>query len=198
VGLAPGTGVTAVLHDISGGGGARLLTVLREPIGSHEVVGADGVSYTQRDDSAGAETEALRIELGALAGMTCIDCRSGAVLAPSGGAVTIAMRAGDGHPLALLPYRIDGLDASATLGKGDLSIAWTIRASVAAISPHVVHIEVIDAAGRPLRHLCANVLTATDGHGALKLPIADEDGATFTVRVRDVLSGRSAEVAQVH
>jgi hypothetical protein len=197
VGLAPGAGVTAVLHDISGGGGARLLTVLREAVGSHEVVGADGVPYIQRDASAGPETEQLTIDLGALTGMTCIDCRSGTVLAHSGGTVTIAMRAGDGHPLALLPYRIAGFDASATLASGELSIAWTIHASLAAISPHVVHVEVLDGQGVALRHLCRNVLTAGDGHGSLVLPMASEDGASFTVRVRDVLSGRSAEVAKV-
>jgi hypothetical protein len=107
------------------------------------------------------------------------------------------MRAGDGHPLALLPYRVEGLDASATLAQGELRIAWTIHASVAAISPHVVRVEVRDAAGKLLRQLCRNVLTAGDGHGALVLPIASEDGASFTVRVRDVLTGRVAEVAKV-
>jgi len=59
-------------------------------------------------------------------------------------------------------------------------------------------VEVSDAAGMTLRHLCRNVLTASDGHGALVLPIASEDGAAFTVKVRDALSGRTAEVAKVH
>ena len=195
--LAPSAGVTAVLHDLAGGGGGRLLTVLREPVGSHEVVGADGVPYVQRDDSAGPETEQLAIDLGALSALTCIDCRSGAVLAQNGGKVTIALRAGDGHPLALLPYRVDGFEASATLNQGELAVTWTIHASAAALCPHVVHLEVLDAVGRPLRCLERNLVTAGDGHGAVSLPIASEDGAAFTVRLRDVLTGRSAKVAEV-
>jgi hypothetical protein len=196
--LTPKKGMTAVLHADEGAAGASLLTILREPIGSREVVGADGVAFMQRDDSAGPETQTVRIDLGTLAGATCIDCRSGAVLPQDGGTITISMRAGDGHPIALLPYRIEKLEVAAAVVAGELRINWTVHASSPVIATQVAHIEVLDALGRVLRHLSRNPLTGADGHGSLVLPIAPEDGASFTVRVRDVLSGQVAEAAHVH
>ena len=192
--LSPSKGTTAVLHAIDGVGGAHLLTLLREPVGTHEVVGADGVPYAERDDSGGLELQPVRVEVAALGQATIIDCRSGKVLPVIDGAITVAVQAGDGHPLAVLPYTIDGMEATGSVAADDLAVAWHLRSSAATIGAHVVHIDVLSSAGVPLRHLCRNVTTGNDGRGSLVLPLAAEDGTGLRLRLRDALSGRQVEV----
>ncbi len=195
--LTVGPGTTAVVHALSGTVPAYLLTLLRAPIGMHEVVGADGVAHQEKDATAGAEVESVRVDLSGFGAVTCIDCRSGAVLSGDGQVISVPMRAGEGHPLALLPYASTGFTVTAAIADGDLRIAWQLHAPVTAFAPHVVHIEVLDAAGAPLRHLVRNALSGADGRGTLSLPLADEDGQGLRVRVRDVLTGRVAEVGPV-
>jgi hypothetical protein len=193
--LSSATGLTAVLHAVDGPGGARLLTLLREPVGTREVVGADGVAYSERDDSAGPDLLPVRIDLSRLGAATAIDCRTGTRLVADGGAVSVAVRSGDGHPLALLPYAIDGIDATAAIAAGDLAIAWRLRTTAPTIGTHVVRVEVVDAAGRPLRHLCRNVTSGNDGRGTLALPLAAEDGTGLRIRLRDAMTGQRTEIA---
>lgn len=193
--LSPAKGITAVLHALPGGGAARILTILREPVGTREVVGADGVAYVEKDASGGPELQPVRVGVRELGPVNIVDCRSGKLLPVIDGAVTVAVRAGDGHPLAVLPYLIDGLDVSAAVATDDLRVEWRLRNAAQAMGPHVVRVEVLDAQGRPLRHLCRNVLSGHDGRGSLILPLAAEDGKGLTVRLRDVLTGRVAEAA---
>ena len=58
----------------------------------------------------------------------------------------------------------------------------------------VVHVEVLDPAGRVVRHYSGNV-TIHDGRAAYQIPFALSDAAgSWRVRARDVVSGLSAEV----
>ncbi len=58
----------------------------------------------------------------------------------------------------------------------------------------VVHVEVLDPAGRPVRHYSGNV-TIHDGRAAYRIPFALSDAAgSWRVRARDVVSGLSAAV----
>ncbi|HEX3134196.1 MAG TPA: hypothetical protein VHX44_11520, partial [Planctomycetota bacterium] len=192
--LTPSMGITAVLHALDGAGGARLLTLVREPVGTKEVVGADGVPYVERDASGGAEIQAVQVGVAGLGNVTIIDCRSGKVLPVKDGAISVDVQAGDGHPLALLPYRVSGLQAKAAVANDDLIIAWQVKADAPAISGHVVHVEVHAKDDTVLRHLVRNVTTGTDGEGTLTFPLASEDGTGLSVHLRDALTGQVATV----
>ena len=192
--LSPSIGITPVLHAIDGVGGSRILTLLREPVGTKEVVGADGVPYIERDTSGGAEIQTVTVGVAALGKVTIIDCRSGKVLPVKDGAITVNVHAGDGHPLAVLPYTVSGLSAKASVVNDDLTITWQVRTDQPTISAHVVHVAVVDKDGKLLRHLVRNISTGTDGKGSLVLPLAPEDGATLTVQVRDALTGHQTSV----
>lgn len=192
--LSPSIGITPVLHAIDGVGGSRILTLLREPVGTKEVVGADGVPYVERDASGGAEILTVTVGVAALGKVTIIDCRSGKVLPVKDGAITVNVHAGDGHPLAVLPYTVSGLGAKASVVNDDLTTTWQVRTDQPTISAHVVHVAVVDKDGKLLRHLVRNISTGTDGKGSLVLPLAPEDGATLTVQVRDALTGHQTSV----
>lgn len=195
VSLSPSKGTTAVLHAMPGGGATRILTILREPIGTREVVGADGVAYVEKDNSGGAELQPVRINIFELGPVNIIDCRSGKLLPVVDNTVTVPVQAGDGHPLAVLPYLIDRIEVGAAVAADDLRIEWRLRNAAQAMGTHVVRVEVLDAQGKALRHLCRNVLSGHDGRGTLVLPLAVEDGKGLKVRVRDVLTGKVAEVS---
>jgi hypothetical protein len=184
-----------VLHAVDGAGGARILTLLRDPLGTREVVGADGVPYLEQDDQAGPEIQAVQVGIGALgdpAKLTIIDCRSGTVLPATDATITVNVQAGDGHPLAVLPYRVSGLTATAIVANDDLTVTWNIASDAKAISGHVVHVEVRGKDGKALRHLVRNVTTGNDGTGTLMVPLAPEDGTGLTVHLRDALTGLTA------
>ena len=187
--LTPSTGITPVLHAIDGVGGARILTLLRDPVGTKEVVGADGVPYIERDTSGGAEIQPVTVGVAGLGKVTIIDCRSGKVVPVKNGAITVNVQAGDGHPLALLPYTVSALEAKASVANDDLTITWQVRADQPTISGHVVHVEVRGKDGAVLRHLVRNATTGTDGKGSLMFPLAVEDGPGLTVHLRDTLTG---------
>lgn len=193
--VTPSTGITAVLHAVDGAGGARLLTLLRDPVGTKEVVGADGVPYIERDTSGGAEIQPVTIGVAGLGKVTIIDCRSGKVVPVKDGAITVNVQAGDGHPLALLPYAVSALEAKAAVTNDDLTVTWKIVTDAKSISGHVVHVEVRAKDGKPLRHLVRNVTTGTDGAGSLMFPLAAEDGTGLTVHLRDALTGLTTTVA---
>jgi hypothetical protein len=58
----------------------------------------------------------------------------------------------------------------------------------------VVHVDVLDPVGRPVRHYSGNV-TIRDGRAAYQIPFALNDAAgSWRVRARDVVSGLTAEV----
>ncbi len=188
-------GTTAVLHDLPAPAGAspvRLLTLLRAPVGSHEVIGADGVGHVERDAGAGPEVETVKVDLSGFGAVTCIDCRSGAVVKQDGRVISVPLHAGEGHPLALCAAADAGFEATAKVVAGDLQVAWQLRGGSVFV-PHVAHVEVSGADG-VLRHLTRNVTTGSDGRGAYALPLADEEDGALRVRVRDVVSGTVMEV----
>lgn len=193
--LAPSTGITPVLHVVDGVGGARVLTLLREPIGAKEVVGADGVPYLERDTSGGSEIQPVTVGVAGLGKVTIIDCRSGKIVPVKDDAITVNVQAGDGHPLALLPYNVSGLETKTSVTDDDLTVTWKIVTDAKVISGHVVHVELRAKEGKPLRHLVRNVTTGTDGAGTFTFPLAPEDGTGLTVHLRDVLTGLTTTVA---
>jgi hypothetical protein len=68
-------------------------------------------------------------------------------------------------------------------------------AAGAGVDLSVVHVDVLDPAGHPVRHYSGNV-TIRDGRAAYQIPFALSDAAgRWRVRARDVVSGLSAEVA---
>jgi hypothetical protein len=195
VALTPSTGITPVLHAVDGAGGARILTLVRDPVGTKEVVGADGVPYIERDTSGGAEIQPVTVGVAGLGKVIIIDCRSGKLVPVKDGTITVNVQAGDGHPLAAMPYTVSGLEAKASAANDDLTITWQVRANQAIISGHVMHVEVRGKDGKVLRHLVRNVTTGTDGAGSLMFPLAVEDGTELTVHLRDALTGLIAIIA---
>ena len=191
-------GITPVLHAVDGAGGARILTLLRDPVGTKEVVGADGVPYIERDAIGGADIQPVTVGVAGLGQIIIIDCRSGKLVPVKDGTITVNVQAGDGHPLAVLPYHVSALEAKVSVANDDLTISWQIIASQATIGGHVVHVAVLDQDGKTLRHLVRNVTSGNDGKGSLVLPLASEDGEVFTVRLRDALTGQTASVPVRH
>jgi hypothetical protein len=186
--------VTATVHKVPGGPGAFLVTVLRPPVGAKDVVGADGVIRSVPDATGGKEVETLSVDVSALGNLKVYDMRKGALLQAADGKITIEMQAGDGYPLALLPYAIDGIKVASDVKNGALSVEWELASAAKEFATQVARVEVTDAAtGRVLPHLCANIVTGPNGKGSVALPLSEEEQARkFTVKVRDVLSGKAA------
>lgn len=191
--------VSATVHKLPDGTEAFLVTILRAPVGTKEVVGADGVIHTMPDAAGGKEVETLKVDVSALGDLHVHDMRKGAVLKPDNGKITLEMRAGDGYPLALLPYTVDELKVSAERKESDLVVRWEVAGTVKGCPPHVVRVEAVDAAtGKAVPHLCANVTTGPNGRGGVAFPLSEEEqGRKFSVKVRDVLSGKTANSATV-
>jgi hypothetical protein len=189
--------VSATAHTLVAPASARaghafLVTILRAPVGTKDVVGADGVIRSVPDATGGKEIEPLRVDVSALGKLNVYDIRKGALLQPADGKISIDMQAGDGYPLALLPYTIDDVKVSAAVKDGNLSLSCEFSSATKDFAPHVIRVETADANGKTLRHLCANVTTAA-GKGAISFPLAEEElKSAFTVRVRDVLTGKTA------
>ncbi|MCY3022257.1 MAG: hypothetical protein NTW87_24870 [Planctomycetota bacterium] len=146
------------------------------------------------DASGGKEVETLTVDVSALGSFRVYDMRKGALLQAANGKVAIEMQAGDGYPLSLLPYTVEGLKAAGEVKHGALAIKWELASDAKAFAPHVARVEVLDAAtGKAVSHLSANVVTGQDGKGSVLFPVSEEEsGRKFSVRVRDVLSGRTA------
>ena len=185
--------VSATVHKVPGRVEGWLVTVLRPPVGTKEVVGADGVIHTEPDASGGKEVETLTVDLAALGALNVYDLRKGTLLKPAEGKVTLEMTAGDGYPLALLPYTVGELKVSKEVKDRALSVRWELAASSAERATHVTRLEVLDAAsGKAIPYLRANAVADPDGKGAFTFPLAEEDqGREFQVQARDVLTGRS-------
>jgi hypothetical protein len=184
--------MTAVLQALTGPGQGRLLTILRAPVGTREVVGADGVPYSERDDSGGPDQQKVEIDVRGLGEVTITDCRLGQVLPMQQGKIHVTVQAGDGHPLAVLPYQVTKLSSEAKVIQNDLTLTWTLHSTAKEMTAHVVHIDVRQA-GKSLPHMQYNVTTGHDGTGRLLIPLAVEDGNALTVHIRDVLTGISGE-----
>ena len=97
---------------------------------------------------------------------------------------------------AIVPYQVTGLtvEAPKRVFAGDVFQA-TCRVQVDAgkCGDHVVHVELADPSGKVIKPYARNVLTrAGEGHTDFSLPLSAAPGE-WTVRVRDVISGLTAE-----
>jgi hypothetical protein len=187
--------VEVVVHKIPGGQNGWLVTVLRAPVGAKDVVGADGVIHSVPDAEGGKEIEPLVLDLTQFPGANCYDIRKKQFVKPVDGKLTVEMRAGDGLPLALLPYNVGSSDVKVDIKDRALNVDWKLNTDSAKkeILTHVFRVEATDdATGKADENFCANVTT-----GRVTFPLAFEDAnRKFTVRVQDILSGQTA-TAQV-
>lgn len=103
-------------------------------------------------------------------------------------AIETTLAPGEAACFAVLPYRVTGVQLT---GAGR-----DLRATVLAegeVGPHVLHVSVTDPAGNPAPAYARNV-SAPDGVADLHVPLAANDPVgTWTVSVRDALSGATAQ-----
>ncbi len=177
------------VHQIKGRDDARIVTVLRPPVGTKEVLGGDGVVHVVPDESGGNEVENVTINLSELKPKHVYAIRSGKKLSLSNNSLKLDMLAGDGTPLALLPYAISGVDL--TLSKtatGDIAVAWQLKGSDA-YAKHAVRIAVLED-GKEDIVLSANATSSEKGNGAHTIRLAQEDAdRNLSIVVKDILTG---------
>jgi len=199
-------------HRLRGDVDAHLVTVLRAPAGMKEKLGADGVVYMVPDAASGKDVEPAVVKLHGLGRFQAYDLRRGYAAATAGATTAEAALmsasapdtyafdalAGETRCLALLPYRVEGLDVTASREQGDLVITWRL-AGATIFAPHVLRIEVGELTNGAFVAdpvFSRNEVTPPSGAGRLGLPLAHEDAKrTLTVRVRDALTGIIRTVA---
>jgi hypothetical protein len=95
-----------------------------------------------------------------------------------------------------LPYRVTSLSVSAARSAkagGELRIGAQLEADAEAIGDHVFHLDLIGPGGESTWHYARNELSPS-GRLASVVPLAvNENPGTWTVRVRDVLTGVTGE-----
>jgi len=182
------------LHSLGGNG--FLLTLLREPVGMKDEVGADGVIRSVPDPTSGPEVEPWVCDVSGFANAHVFDSRKAKELTPQNGKITIQMQAGDGRPIAILPYAKPELTYTKAAQDRTLTIKWALKAAGAAeYAPHVVRVEVYDAGAKSAAPLfAANTVGSAQGTGKASFPLAlEEENRTFILRLRDVLTGTAPE-----
>lgn len=200
------------VHRLRGAVDAHLVTVLRAPVGMREKLGADGVVYMVPDPESGKEVEPAVLQLQGLGQPVAYDLRAGyaatktgattaeAAVMPANAASTYAFDAlaGDARCLALLPYKVEGLEVAATREQGDLVITWRL-VGAKVFAPHVMRIETGEMQNGVFvadTVFSRNQVTPPTGAGRFGLPLAREDaGRKLAVRVRDALTGITRTVA---
>lgn len=183
----PVPSVSVVRHLFPAAPDAELLTVLRKPVGQKEVIGADGVAYSLPDPSGGPATQRISLDVSRYAGKRFFDVRRRAPLAPKDGALVIDMDAGDGRPIAVLPYDAPALKLVATREGDRLRVA--VSAPVSA--PHVIRLDVGGDS------LLSRNLVLDKGEARAEIALAvEERGRTFELRATDVLTGATASLSR--
>lgn len=193
--------VSASLHRLYDGKGATagaILTILREPAGEKEVIGADGVPYMAPDPAGGPPIQKLVIEIQMAKDMQVFDIRSRQVLPATNGKITIDMQDGDGRPIAVLPYGKVSIEPKISRSADALSVnvALTAPKAGAALMPHAVRMDVKDLDTNQNDGLLGrNLLADGDGKIALAIPLAKEDASRkLEVTFTDILTGAQATV----
>ncbi len=177
--------VTVSCHAFPGVKDAELILVLRAPVGQKEVLGADGVPRSVPDPAGGPAVQRILLDVSRLAGRTFFDIRRRQVLTPSNGILAIDMDAGDGRPIAALPYGAPTLTLSSTREGERLKVSVVARPVGV---PHAVRLEV---GGDPL--LSRNLLLDAKGESRVEIPLAiEERGRAFELKATDLLTGASA------
>ncbi|NRA38807.1 MAG: hypothetical protein HRU15_11750 [Planctomycetes bacterium] len=177
------------VHNVNGHKDARIVTVLRPPVGVKEVLGGDGVVHMVPDTEGGKKIEPMKLNLSELKAQHVYHMRSGKKVALSDNTVNIDMLAGDGVPFALLPYEISGLDLKiSTTGSGDIQVNWQLQGSTS-YAAHAVRISVLEN-GKEDPVLSCNATTEEIGSGSQIIRLAQEDaGRSLRVVVKDILTG---------
>lgn len=189
--------LTAKVHQIKGNSDARIVTVLRPPVGTKEVLGGDGVIHVVSDKSGGNAIESVSVNLSELKPGHVYAMRSGEQLTLNDGSIKLNMQAGDGTPLVLLPYEIKTVDTScAVTASADLSVAWQLQGG-SDYASHVMRIRVLDGDEEdPV--LSTNVSSTADGSGSHIIHLSLEDRQRpLRVQVIDVLTGTKSAIQQI-
>ncbi len=177
--------VTVSAHAFPGVTNAEILLVLRAPVGQKEILGADGVPRSVPDPSGGPPVQRILLDVSRLAGRTFFDLRRRAPLVAKDGVLALDMDAGDGRPIAALPYAAPALALAATR-EGD-----RLRVGVSAKGVGVPHAIRLDVGGDPL--LSRNLLLDAKGEARVEIPLAiEERGRSFELKATDILTGASA------
>lgn len=185
----------AIVHKIDGQADAKLLTILRAPVGQKEVIGADGVIRAEPDAEGGKEIESLELDVSSLGAGNFYDIRKCALMKPEGSKLKIEMPHGAGYPIAVLPYTIDGISATAAVADKTLNIEVKLNTAAKALATHIVRVDVINAKTKAsMEYLCRNLSCDASGAAKISLPLADEElDLPLTIQVRDMLSGQQAK-----
>ncbi len=192
---------SAIVHVLPGEPQARLLTILRAPVGQKEVIGADGVIHVEPDAEAGQEIEPLEIDIASLTSSDhpahFYDLRGGALLAVSNNKIKLNMPHGAAFPIAVLPYSVEGMAGRATVRDRALTVTWALKSQTKTFAPHITHLEIIDTkSNRALPHFSRNVECSASGEGMVTLPLAIEDvPLSYSIHLRDILSGQEVTIA---
>ncbi|MFC1582289.1 hypothetical protein ACFL4W_02000 [Planctomycetota bacterium] len=191
----PLKGTSVFTYKLQGETDAHIVTVLRTPVGTKEIVGGDGVVHSVPDKEGGNEIEPMLVDVSGFGRVTCYDMRAGKELKPDeAGKLSINMRAGDGYPIALLPYSVRNIGANATVKDRAITVNVQVQAETGVFAPHVIHIEVASAAGETRKFdpaLTRNIVTDSTGKATIVLPLSLEQlGRDYTVAVIDRMSGK--------
>ena len=123
------------------------------------------------------------------------DALSGKHFGP-GSKATLKMMPGEAALLCSLPYEVTRVLVAAPelVGRGwRLPISAEVKTRGALAGDHLVHVALTDPDGQPLYHY-AQVLDCPDGRCETYIPLARNDTpGTYTVNVRDVLTGTVGE-----
>lgn len=187
--------VSVSVHAFPANDSARIILLLRAPVGMKEEVGADGVIYMVPDPEGGGEVERIEVDVSAFGGARFYDVRRGREIRATDGKLVIDMQAGDGLPIAAIDYgpvKFDSDGTSVATKDRMMNIRWRLVGSGnAGLAQHAVRIDVIDGAtGEPDPALSLNAVSGSSGSGSVDIPLAlEDDGRNFIVRIRDILTG---------
>jgi len=185
--------VVVSVHAFRGTEDARILAVLRNPVGQKEEVGADGVVHMIADPKGGRPVERALLDVSRFGSRRFFDLRRRQELTPKDGRLALELAGGDCIPIAVLPY--GPLNMTATAKRDGDRLLLTAAAS--AKLPHVVRVDVVDkATGAADLLLSRNLLLDASGRVEAELRLAVEERTrAFEVRFTDILTGASVRVS---
>lgn len=132
--------LSVTVHTVKGGN-AKLVTLIRQPVGFKAVLGADGVLRHIADESGGKAVETSVVDLTALGGMQVYDMRKGQPVTAAASKVTVDVPASEAVALTVLPYAVTGIDVTATVADRLLTVTWKVKTGGPAIK-HAVRINI--------------------------------------------------------
>jgi len=185
----PVPSATVTRHAFREASEAELLTLLRRPVGQKEIIGADGVAHAVPDPSSGPPLLKVTLDVSAYAGKRFFDVRRRQALLPKDGRLSLELEAGDGRPIAVLPYDAPTLALEAARENDRLKVSLKLSARGV---PHVIR---LDVGGDPL--LSRNLLVDAEGVARAEIALAlEERGRGLEIRATDVLTGASAATSK--